>query len=1274
VGIVQQNRRLSVLARLGLVWALLTAVIGVMPVQATVLAPSGNLTDANKIPITAPCVASGQPQAALAQLPLYFVKNRGQTDARVAYYVQQGDANFYFTASEVVMALPETVLRLQFVGANPAVRIEGRQEQAARFNYFIGDDPERWQRGIPTYGEIAYHDLYPGVDLIYAGRAGKLKYAFVLRPGAKPSAIRLAYQGMDELRLAESGDLLINPVGTYSSPLLRDAAPYVYQEIGGRRVRVSAAFEPYGSSGPFPDTLGSGTTYTYGFALGDYDSRYPLVIDPDLIYSTFLGGTNREDGYSIAVDDAGHIYVTGRTLSANFPTTSGAYDTAIGSSTEWDVFVSVLDPGGRGTSDLLYSTYLGGAGYEYGFGIAVDGLGRAYVTGQANSTFPTTPGAYDETDNPLDDVFMSVLAPAGDGAGDLLYSTYLGGTGREHGYDIAVDGSGYAYLTGAVASVNFPTTPNAYDTGSPGNYWDAFFSVLNPAGGGTSDLLYSTYLGGSMHDQAYSIALDGAGHAYLTGYARSDNFPTTSGAYQESHSGGDYDVFVSVLDPVGGGTGDLLYSTYLGGTGVDQGDGIAVDNSGHAYVTGYTTSSNFPITSGAYDETYADKYDVFVSVLDPAGDGTSDLLYSTFLGGIEQDYGTGIAVDDVGRAYVTGRTLSTTFPTTSGAYDENHNGDYDVFVSTLDPAGGGTSDLLYSTFLGASSTDYGYDLTVDGSGRIYVSGLTSSSNFPTTIGAYDTSYDNGFDAFVSVFGLPTGTGPGGVGTNNGRSNLELWLEADAGVTTASGSVSAWADQSGNGHDAAQVTAGYQPSHVSGQLNGQPVVCFDATDDRLVSGLTLDPAAGDLTVLAVARADTVNDGQILEQKDGTGTGRAILGYVSSSQRMGSAIGGSDSESASTYATGTPEVYGLELEGTTLAFYRNGSGDGSATRTAEAADGQWLVGSNQDEDGSFLDGDVAEIIVYGEALNNARRILVENYLQAKYNDSTVDDVTISNDRYAGDTAANGDYDLNVAGIGREIDGDNGEAHSAGMILKDAGFLQDDGDYLIMGHKVASNTWTSSDCPSGVSQRWAREWYLHRTDVNNNGGNVTVAFDFGESGLGSTPAGDYTLLKRDIAGSGMFYSIATSATFREDQIVFAGIDVSLLGSGFTLGRGGPTAVELVYFTAAAEGGSNNIGLEWQTASEIDALGFHLYRADHLYGERLRLTDSLIPSQMSGSPIGAHYEFVDQTSSPGIAYYYWLEVVDTYGLSSYRGPVNAIAGYFRLYLPLLCSSTTQG
>lgn len=465
--------------------------------------------------------------------------------------------------------------------------------------------------------------------------------------------------------------------------------------------------------------------------------RYPVLliflsafvsfsIAGQLIYSTYLGGSNYERGSVIAVDTSENAYLTGWTYSADFPTTTGAFDTIFNGGTE-DAYVSKLNATG---TILLYSTLIGGISDDRGNSITVDNTGNAYITGSTGSPdFPITIGAFDTVGN---GAFITKLNPTGTAP---IFSTLFSGNPR----GIAVDTAGNIYISGYTGS-NFPTTPGAYDTTFNGGTFDAFVSKLNSTG---SALIYSTFIGGTsmaFGDLSQGIAVDNNGNAYITGWTNSTNYPTTDGAYDTTFNGG-YDSFVSKLNATGSA---LSYSTYLGGNGKDMSFGIAVDTSENAYIIGWTTSSTFPTTPGAFDTTFnGGYYDVFVSKLNAAG---SALVYSTFIGGSNDDLGNAIAVDHFGNAYITGFTQSTDFQSTLGAYDISpYSARTDAFVSILNAAG---SQLYYSTYLGGSDYDFCYGIAVDNAGIVYLTGVTSSSDFPVTFDAFDTTYNGAEDAIV----------------------------------------------------------------------------------------------------------------------------------------------------------------------------------------------------------------------------------------------------------------------------------------------------------------------------------------------------------------------------------------------------------------------------------------------------------------------------------------------------------------------------------------------
>jgi hypothetical protein len=422
-----------------------------------------------------------------------------------------------------------------------------------------------------------------------------------------------------------------------------------------------------------------------------------------------------------------------------------------------DAYVVKLKPAGDGTADQLYSTYLGGSAYDYAYGVAVDDTGNIYLAGNTNSSnFPTTPNAYQTTLQGSYDLFIAKINPAGGGASDLLYSTYVGKSAFNYDYGIEVDGSGNAYVAGYTTSALFPTTTGAYQTAASGSH--AFVAELSPAGGGASDLLYGTYLGGNGGDYAQGMAMDSSHHVYLTGYTTSTNFPTTANAYQVTGTG-TFSVFFSKFQLAGTGSGDLLYSTSIGGNNYAFGYAIAVDTEGKAYLTGYTFASNYPTTTNAYQTLFsgAANTDAFLTVLNPAGAGSADLVYSTYLGTPTQSVGNAVALDSSGTAWIGGWTTSSTFPTTADAYQTSLVGSSNAILAGINPAGEGASDLVYSTYLGEGGEQI-LGLAGDGSGDIFATGGTSSSTFPTTTGAYQTTYGGNGDGFVVEFGAaPTAT-------------------------------------------------------------------------------------------------------------------------------------------------------------------------------------------------------------------------------------------------------------------------------------------------------------------------------------------------------------------------------------------------------------------------------------------------------------------------------------------------------------------------------------
>jgi len=603
-------------------------------------------------------------------------------------------------------------LRLSFVAANPRPSLEPFNRLDTHVSYFIGNDPAQWRADVPAWGGVRYTDLYPGIDLEITGENGYLVQRLVAREGTDLDAVQLRVEGGDEMTL--DGDLLRlrTAVGEYTLPLL--------QVSGTGNAEL-----------PPPTVAGNQVTSPFGHAQGEAAAAGPQSGASDLLYATFLGGSNSDGGRGIAIDASGAAYVTGWTNSSDFPTTAGAFDTSLNG--DYDAFVVKLNAAG---SALTYATFLGGNLKDEGYGIAIDASGAAYVTGwTVSGDFPTTAGAFDTSHNGGYDAFVVKLNAAGSA---LTYATFLGGSSNDLGSAIAIDASGATYVTGFTASSDFPTTAGAFDTSFNGGYDDAFVVKLSAAG---SALTYATFLGGSGGDQGWGIAIDASGAAHVTGLTSSSDFPITAGAFDTSFNSGNYtDAFVVKLSAAGSA---LTYATFLGGSSGDVGYDIAIDASGAACITGYTWSSDFPTTAGAFDTGFNGYYyDAFVVKLNAAG---SALTYATFLGGSSLDEGLGIAVDTSGAAYITGYTWSSDFPTTAGAFDTSSNGDYDAFVVKLNAAG---SALAYATFLGGSYDDEGLGIAIDTSGAAYVMGYTESSDFPTTAGAFDTSFNGDRDVFV----------------------------------------------------------------------------------------------------------------------------------------------------------------------------------------------------------------------------------------------------------------------------------------------------------------------------------------------------------------------------------------------------------------------------------------------------------------------------------------------------------------------------------------------
>ncbi len=674
-------------------------------------------------------------------LPVFFVPNQGLTDVRYRYVARARGLTAGFAKDSVMFRLAASQIQLRFRGANRDVDVTAIRPLSGRANFFRGTISGQEGVGLPTFAELEYRNLYPGIDLVYTGTddgagaghspaAGlsELKSEFHVAAGADPARIIMTYS--QPLALADDGDLLMGDSGRELREKAPDVYQYVYQDVyqgtgfsgeTGRR-RVRARYRLLDS-------------HTVAFELGSYDRAKPLVIDPVISYATYLGGSNTGAVTGTAVDSNGNLYLAGWTAALDFPTFS-----PVQSANGGDVDAFVVKLNSTGTA-LIYATYIGGNGDDQAAGIAVDSAGEAYVTGSTNSyNFPliapirTTLGGSKTA-------FVLKINNAGN---KLLFSTYLGGTAYDMGTAIALDSSGNAWVAGDTQSANFPL--HLPLQAALAGQTDIFLTKLTSAGA----LGFSTFWGGSGAEHAGGVALDPAGNIYVAGGTYSTNLPVVA-ALQPANAG-NQDAFVLKINSAATA---VIYATYLGGSGIvtgEQANGIAADPSGNAYVTGVTNSSNFPVKAGTVQQIFGGVQDAFITKVNPSG---SALVYSTYLGGSDFDWANGIGLDTAGNVYVAGYTSSFDFPTTGGV-QAGFDGLYDAFVSMINTTGG---VLVFSTYYGGSGSDVANAITVDGSGNMYVGGQTNSVDLPlqTPLQPANTGGATGWVARLGVTAPPPQT-------------------------------------------------------------------------------------------------------------------------------------------------------------------------------------------------------------------------------------------------------------------------------------------------------------------------------------------------------------------------------------------------------------------------------------------------------------------------------------------------------------------------------------
>jgi hypothetical protein len=745
----------------------------------------GSRSALSAVPVKPASSARASLLSSYAKLPLSFEENQGQTDARVKYLARgngytvfladdesatfrlqagvnarsrQGDRALPSKNNSAPAKAPDTVVRLSLAGSNAHAPVEGLDLQPGYSNYFLGNNPARWRRNIPHYARVKYRGVYPGVDLVYYGHQGQLESDYVLAPGAHAERIALRVEGAKNLKLNPDGDL------AFSTPLgeLVLRRPIAYQEVSGERREISANYTQRG-----PNLI--------GIQVGSYDVTQPLIIDPVLAYSTYLGGTANQFLFQVTADSSGFAYVAGFTSSSDFPTVTGSLNTKFTAGSNGMAFVTKLKQDGSG---LVYSTFLGSltSGASAAHAIGLDAAGDAYVAGGTSSTDFPLMNPY-QSINRGGGAFVSKLDPNGQ---NLLYSTYLTGTGSDSPNAIAVDANGNAYVAGTTTSKDFPIiSSSAIQTTNKttgAQIGTVFLSRIDPSLTTAATLVYSTYLGGTKQESALGVAVDAKANAYLTGYTSSPDFP--------GPGGGSPNGFQSALNNVNGAAivarvdtstpNALLFSTYLSGSANgfgnagDVGSAIALGPTGDAYITGYSYATDFPLV-GAIDTSSNTPFaKAIIARIDTTKSGIASLIYSTYFGGTlnsvggtshGSDLGFGIKVDSMGNIYVAGTTNSINFPVTPtpGAPQTSRVGIQNAFMSELNPAG---STVLFSTYLGGSN-EAAYSISLDGANppNAYIAGITFG-NFPVTAGAFQTTDKvtgtNNEDGFVAKLS------PGGV--------------------------------------------------------------------------------------------------------------------------------------------------------------------------------------------------------------------------------------------------------------------------------------------------------------------------------------------------------------------------------------------------------------------------------------------------------------------------------------------------------------------------------